>query len=422
MPNFPLHTGLKGFPTLHPDVPVEAVALQGWHVLGSALPTPLATLRQSALMHNMAWMQAWADRKGVALAPHGKTTLSTQIMRDQLQTGAWGLTFANVHQLQWGLEAGAQRFIIANQVLADADLSALHAMLSQRPDIEVFFLLDSLAQWRAIEVWSQRSACTRVWQVLVEMGTDGFRTGCRNTAQALALAQAIADSPVGSLAGVECYEGGLANVQADPSPEAVTALVRRVHGTVLAIDEAGLWGREQVLLSAGGSAIFDLILPVIQGLSLSRPVLGVLRSGCYVTHDHGHYARYLTRVLEREGLIKGLQPALQVWAMVQSVPEPGLAILNTGRRDVSFDQQMPVPLLWASAGEQEAKAVPTGWQVQALSDQHAHMYVPVDGPQPAVGDKVALGISHPCTTFDKWAWMAVVDDEGAVTGAITTGF
>jgi D-serine dehydratase len=50
------------------------------------------------------------------------------------------------------------------------------------------------------------------------------------------------------------------------------------------------------------------------------------------------------------------------------------------------------------------------------------MHVPVDGPQPAVGDKVALGISHPCTTFDKWAWMAVLDDEGAVTGAITTGF
>lgn len=422
MPNFPLHTGLKGFPTLHTDVPVEAVARQGWHVLGSALPTPLATLRQSALMHNMAWMQAWADRKGVALAPHGKTTLSTQIMHDQLLTGAWGLTFANVHQLQWGLEAGAQRFIIANQVLADADLSALDAMLSQRTDIEVFFLVDSLAQWRAIEIWSQRSACTRVWQVLVEMGTDGFRTGCRNTAQALALAQAIADSPVGSLAGVECYEGGLANVQADPSPEAVTALVRRVHGTVQAIDQAGLWGREQVLLSAGGSAIFDLILPVIQGLTLSRPVLGVLRSGCYVTHDHGHYARYLTRVLEREGLTEGLQPALQVWAMVQSVPEPGLAILNAGRRDVSFDQQMPVPLLWASAGQQQAKSVPAGWQVQSLSDQHAHMCVPVDGPQPAVGDKVALGISHPCTTFDKWAWMAVVDDEGAVTGAITTGF
>lgn len=422
MRNFPLHPGLKGFPTLHPDVPVEAVAQQGWHVLGSALPTPLATLRQSALMHNMAWMQAWADRKGVALAPHGKTTLSTQLMRDQLQAGAWGLTFANVHQLQWGLEAGAQRFIIANQVLADADLYSLDIMLTQRPDIEVFFLVDSLAQWRAIEVWSQRSACTRVWQVLVEMGTDGFRTGCRNTAQALALAQAIADSRVGSLAGVECYEGGLANVQADPSPEAVTALVRRVHGTVQAIDQARLWGREQVLLSAGGSAIFDLILPVIQGLTLSRPVLGVLRSGCYVTHDHGHYARYLTRVLEREGLTEGLQPALQVWAMVQSVPEPGLAILNAGRRDVSFDQQMPVPLLWAGAGELQAKAAPTGWQVQALSDQHAHMRVPVDGPQPAVGDKVALGISHPCTTFDKWAWMAVVDDEGAVTGAITTGF
>ena len=422
MRDFPLHSGLKGFPTLHADVPVDAVGRQGWHVLGPELPLPLATLRQSALAHNMAWMQAWANRKGVALAPHGKTTLSAQLMREQLRAGAWGLTFANVHQLQWGLEAGAQRFIIANQVLADADLCSLDALLTQNPQTQVYFLVDSLAQWRAIEAWAQRTCCRRVWHVLVEMGTDGFRTGCRSTAQALALAQAVADSAVGCLAGVECYEGGLAQVQADPSPEAITALVRRVHAVVQAIDQAGLWGGEQVLLSAGGSAIFDLILPVITGLSLSRPVLGVLRSGCYVTHDHGHYAQYLTRVLQREGLSEGLQPALQVWALVQSVPEPGLAILNAGRRDVSFDQQMPVPLLWAQAGQLQAKPAPAAWQVRALSDQHAHMHVPVDGPQPAVGDKVALGISHPCTTFDKWAWMAVLDDEGAVTGAITTGF
>ena len=422
MQDLVLHTGLKGFPTLHPDVPLQAIGQQGWHVSGTEWPLPLATLRQSALAHNMAWMQAWADRKGVALAPHGKTTLSPQLMREQLNAGAWGLTFANVHQMQWGLEAGAKRFIIANQVLAEADLHALDVMLTQHPGIEVFFLVDSLAQWRAIEAWAQRTSCTRVWQVLVEMGTDEFRTGCRSPAQALELAQTIAASPVGCLAGVECYEGGLASAQSDPSPEAITALVRRVHQSVQAMDAADLWGREQVLLSAGGSAIFDLILPVISGLILSRPVLGVLRSGCYVTHDHGHYAQYLTRVLVREGLSEGLQPALQVWAMVQSVPEPGLAILNAGRRDLSFDQQMPRPLLWVRAGQQELVQVPSGWRVHALSDQHAHMHVPLDGPQPGVGDKVALGISHPCTTFDKWAWMAVVDDEGAVTGAITTGF
>lgn len=422
MQDFSLHTGLKGFPTLHPDVPLDAVGQQGWHVLGAELPLPLATLRRSALTHNMAWMQAWANRKGVALAPHGKTTLSPQLMREQVRAGAWGLTFANVHQLQWGLETGAQRFIIANQVLTDADLRSLDVIFTQHPGVEVYFLVDSLAQWRAIEAWAQRTACTRVWQVLVEMGTDGFRTGCRNPAQALELAQTIADSPVGYLAGVECYEGGLASAQSDPSPEAITALVRCVHQAVQAIDEAGLWGGKQVLLSAGGSAIFDLILPVISGLTLTRTVLGVLRSGCYVTHDHGHYAQYLTRVLAREGLSEGLKPALQVWAMVQSVPEPGLVILNAGRRDLSFDQQMPMPLLWVQAGHRDVSHVPSGWKVNALSDQHAHMHVPLDGPQPSVGDKVALGISHPCTTFDKWAWMAILDDEGAVTGAITTGF
>ena len=419
---FELDHRLKGYPILAGGTPIEQIGARQWHVLDDVLPYPLATLRTSALMHNLVWMQAWAQRKGVQLAPHGKTTMSPELFRLQLQAGAWGMTVANVHQLQLALAAGAQRCIIANQVLADADLDGLDALLSQQAGARVWFLVDSLAQLAMVEDWKRRRASGRRFDVLLELGTPGFRTGCRSHDEALALARALAASPAVRLGGVECYEGGLASCDSAHDSEAVSVLVRRVRSVVQAIDTEGLWGDDQLLITAGGSAIFDLVIPLLTGYPLSRPVQGVLRSGCYVTHDHGRYANFLRLVEQREGLHSSLQPAIEIWAMVQSVPEPGLALLSAGRRDVSFDQRMPLPVRWAARGSRVIQMAPAHWEVHALSDQHAHMRFDPSGPVPRVGDRVALGISHPCTTFDKWRWMALVDDGAQITGAIGTHF
>ena len=49
------------------------------------------------------------------------------------------------------------------------------------------------------------------------------------------------------------------------------------------------------------------------------------------------------------------------------------------------------------------------------------MTVPASAPF-RVGDMVACGISHPCTTFDKWRLLFIVDDDYTVTSAIRTFF
>ena len=419
---FQLDHRTKGFPVLATATTPDQIGSLGWRVLDDVMPYPLATLRTSALAHNLNWMQDWARRKGAHLAPHGKTTMSPELFRMQLQAGAWGITVANVHQLQLALEVGAQRSIIANQVLADADLDGLDALLTRYPNARACFLVDSLAQLGLIEDWAHRRGSRRCFDVLLELGTDGFRTGCRTHEEALVLARALAASAAVRLGGVECYEGGLASGDNAHDTEAVSALVRRVRSVVQAIDGEALWEDEQLLISAGGSAIFDLVIPLLSAYALSRPVQGVLRSGCYVTHDHGNYSRFLRLIEQREGLGSSLQPALEVWAMVQSVPEPGLALLSAGRRDVSFDQRMPMPVRWSARGSQAIEPTPSHWQVQALSDQHAHMRLDPAGQAPQVGDRVALGISHPCTTFDKWRWMALVDEQAHITGAISTRF
>ena len=412
----------KSYPLHAAPCRAADIGQKGWNVLADDLAYPLAVIRRSALAHNIAWMQDYARRKGVTLAPHGKTTMSPELFAQQLAGGAWGLTFATIYQLAVGVEAGARRAIIANQVVCDADLDGLEMLLAGHGDLRVWFLVDSIAQLSLIEDWAKRRQSRRRFDVLVEIGIPGQRTGCRTLEEALALAEAISRSPAAQLGGIECYEGGLARCDSEHDAHEVTALVERVLEVARRCDAQNLFHEGTMLLTAGGSAVFDLVVPLLRAQGMSRPVQGVLRSGCYVTHDDGNYARFLKQVEKREGLDSSLRAALEVWAIVQSVPEPGLALLTCGRRDISYDLEMPIPVRHAPRGARVAADAPAGWTVSALNDQHAYLRFDPSGAVPKVGDRVALGISHPCTTFDKWRWMALVDDDMAVTGAISTRF
>jgi D-serine dehydratase len=419
---FTLDAHSKSFPLAAAACTSDTIAAKGWNLLADDLAYPVVALRTSALAHNVAWMQNFAERKGIDLAPHGKTTMSPELFAKQLAAGAWGLTFATIFQLAVGVQAGARRAIIANQVVCDADLDSLHHLLQQHADLRVWFLVDSLAQLALIEDWAVRRGATRRFDVLVEMGVPGQRTGCRTLDEALTLAKAISVSPAAQLGGIECYEGGVARCESEHDAREVTELVRRVTEVARQCDTRGLFADPEILLTAGGSAVFDLVVPLLRTRGLSRPVRGVLRSGCYITHDHGNYARFLKVLEQREGLDSSLRPALEVWAMVQSVPEPGLALLTCGRRDVSYDLEMPMPVRLARRGAREAVDAPTGWTISALNDQHAYLRFDPAGAVPAVGDRVALGISHPCTTFDKWRWLPLIEDDWSVSGAISTHF
>ena len=415
----------KSFPLNSAPLTSRDIAARKWNLLADDLAYPLAVLNRPALNHNLAWMQAYAQRKRVHLAPHGKTTMSPELFRMQLDAGAWGLTFATIFQLGVGVESGVRKAIIANQVLAAADLAGLRGLLQAHRDLQVWFLVDSLAQLSLIEQWTSTQPDFKPFDVLLEIGVAGKRTGCRTQEEALTLARAIAASSAVRLCGVECYEGNAALCDNDHDVAAVSELVRRVLEITHACDAEQLFADDTILLTAGGSAVFDLVLPLLTGSGLSKLVEGVLRSGCYVTHDHGHYQRYLNLVQQREGLQESLLPALEVWTMVQSVPEPGLAFLTCGRRDISYDIELPMPQRLARAGVrrmEQVVATPPDWRITALNDQHAYLAFDPTGLVPCVGDRVVLGLSHPCTTFDKWRWMVIAEEDGLVTGAIHTCF
>ncbi|MER7501402.1 alanine racemase [Nonomuraea pusilla] len=353
----------------------------GRSVLEGELGFPLMVVHREALEHNIATMAAFARDHGMELSPHVKTHMSGEIAAMQLAAGAWGLTVATPRQAQAARGFGARRVLVANQVVDPAGLAWAARELERDPEFEFLCFADSEA---GVDILS-RHAGPRPFRVLVELGHAGGRAGCRTLDELLAVAAHAQRAPGVELAGVAGYEGGLKT--AEDVKEYLGLLQDAVEHLRV----------RTPVLSVGGSQWFDVI-----GRELvATQAVVVLRSGAYVTHDDGYYHdRTPFNRIEGE-----LRPALEVWAHVLSTPEPGLAIVGMGKRDAPYDEGLPV----ARRG---------GVTVTRMQDQHT--IVQAEGLRP--GDLLAFGISHPCTAFDKWRRLPVVDRDYRVVGVVTTNF
>jgi D-serine dehydratase len=395
------------------------VGKQGWNVLAGDMPMPLAVIRESVLKANSAWMSAFSAANDLKIAPHGKTTMAPQLFDLQITDGAWAITVATMQQLAVARHFGVKRVILANQPIGRQEIACCFEAL-QQPGFELYCLADSVAGVGLLAEAAKGHAGANPLRVFVEIGFMGGRTGARTREEALAVARAVAGAPGLRLSGFECFEG----LHSDSA--GADKLLDEVIAVAAAASAEGLLGPEPLVLSAGGTALFDRVGEKFNAASLGRPLLKVLRSGCYLTHDDLGYSASFRRIMLETSLKLppgGLEPALEVWAYVQSRPERGRSLLTLGKRDVTYDSALPVPLRWYRPGGAMARPepMPAGHTVLALNDQHCHLGTPDESPL-QVGDMVAFGIAHPCLTFDKWAVLMLVDDDWNVTGAIRTFF
>ncbi|MEZ5656331.1 MAG: amino acid deaminase [Sphingobium sp.] len=416
----------KGIPA-QADLALGEVGEQGWRLLQGDIPLPAAVLLRSAIDHNIAWMRAFTEMTGIRLCPHGKTSMSPQLFDLQLRAGAWGITAATVSHLHVYRRFGVQRILLANQLIDPGGIRFVLSELDRDPSFDFYCLVDSIESVRILENSIAEHGCSRPLQVLLEVGQQAGRTGARSVDDAIAVAQAVnAASPALALRGIEGFEGVLEGASA----ETTLARIDRLFADMLAVaqicDRKGLFAEmdDGIILSAGGSQYFDLPLKLRSFESLSQRSSFVLRSGCYVTHDSSWFRDYAEaiaiRMPEINQLGPGLRPAIEVWAHVQSLPEPGLAIVAMGKRDCSFDVHMPTPIKWCKASSDVPQTL-SGHHVAKLNDHHCYLDLPENSPL-SVGDKVGFGIAHPCTTFDRWEVMLTVDDTYAINGAVKTFF
>jgi D-serine dehydratase len=401
--------------------------VEAQNILREDLPLPVAVLRASVLERNLAEFQQFSEAAGVLLCPHGKTTMAPALFRRQLAAGSWGLTFANGPQVRAARQHGVPRIFYANELVGAADIRYVCSELRRDPGFEFYCLADSVA---GVRLLAERIAALgpngpgRPVNVLVEGGLAGARCGVRDVATAVEVAEAVrAAAPHLALAGVEGFEGlARARDGGDREP-VVREFLAFLAQIATALDQRDLFDVPEVLLTAGGSAFFDVVVDVLTRTRLSRPTRVMLRSGCYLSEDWGLYRKALADLHARtRSSVPDLEPALEVWAQVLSVPEPGLLILSAGRRDFGQDAGHPIALTHVHRGSTDRRPLlDAGWTMTGVSDQHAHMTVP-PGHGAEVGDLVALGPSHPCTTFDKWRTLYLVDDDYTVTEEVPTFF
>ena len=420
----PIAATEKGFGVIAARQPVTSASLGGQRppLFGSGFTTPLLVLRESAVAHNIAAMAAYCAAAGVRLAPHGKTTMAPQLVARQLAAGAWAVTAATIGQVLVFRAFGVPRVLLANELTDPAGISWLAGEMAADPAFECYLYVNSVAGVRLLDSSLRAHGAARPVPVLVELGYPGGRTGCRDIGEAIAVAREAAAARTLRVAGAAGYEGGIGH---DREAQTLAGIARYCR-TLRSLGEhlAAIAAPGEVILSAGGSAFFDVVVrELTDGRAGGRAPAVVLRSGVYVAFDHGLYAGMApgggTRAAGRGQPGPALEPALELWAHVLSRPEPGLALACAGRRDVSFDAGLPVPLRFRQAGGQLIPAA--GSRVSALDDQHAYVRLAA-GTGLAPGDLVCLGVSHPCTTFDKWRVIPVVDDSYHVVDAVHTFF
>jgi D-serine deaminase-like pyridoxal phosphate-dependent protein len=363
---------------------------------------PLLVLDDDALRHNIQTLADWLDQRAISHAPHIKTHLSAELTRRQLAAGAWGVTVASPRQARWAADFGAQRILIANEVLDPAGLRTI-AELQQR-GLWITFLLDSTRGVQVAETVLDGDPVP----VLIELGSPGARSGCRDRVSTIELASAVHSSPRLLLAGVETYEGSVPGTTPDERLANIDKLLLELVAVAEELAGAGLFDTDEVILSAGGSTYFDRAATILGQVRLSLPSRIVLRPGAYITHDHLLYrdsAPFGNRLPE----VPAFRAAATLWCRVLSRPEPGLAIIGAGKRDCAYDAGLPMVI--GLTGDDGTVRDADGITVSRLNDQHGYLDLP-PGCEIEPGDLVQLGLSHPCTILDKVDEVPVFDAAG----------
>ena len=393
----------KGFPLDSYGKAIDKFLRTKPNIFSSRFQFPIMVLKETALKQNIDRMARFCKSVGAELAPHVKTTMSPQIAQMQVSAGAYALTIANFWQAEIFRNYGFKKLIIANEILDPAAIEAI-SILNAKNKAEIIFYVDSLA---GLDIIKKHTPSNGKQNLFIEIGTDMGRGGVRDLDLAVAIAKNISEDDRLNLRGVTGFEGAVPNAaRTEQGENSVTEFCKKI---VEAAKRIYLYKSSyEFIISAGGSAYFDIVAKELS--KFDEPIILLLRSGGYVTHD----SRYYEEIYPFKGSNDAFLPAIEVWAQIISAPEKGFGVLNLGKRDVGCDLHNPIPIL-----KYDGKLSKFSGEVEKLNDQHGFLR---SNQNFAVSELIGLGISHPCTTFDKWRLIPLVNDNYDVVDCIHTFF
>ena len=393
----------KGFPIDSYGKTLEQFLATNPNLFTANFQFPIMVLKESAVKNNIAQMMSFCNSVDAQLAPHVKTTMSPQLAQMQVAAGATALTVANFWQGRIFLKHGFKNLIIANEVLDPTAIAEI-AKINKQKQAEIIFYVDSIL---ALEIIQKHTPSEGEQNLFIEIGTENGRGGVRELSLVEQLAQRIRTDKRLNLIGVTGFEGAVPDAARGRRGE--KKISKFCQKIVAAAELAYPYKSDQpFVISAGGSAYFDIVARELNKFEKPRRLL--LRSGGYITHDH----KYYEEIYPFASTDRSFQPAIEVWAQVISKPEKGFGVLNLGKRDIGNDLHNPIPIKSYDGQVKSFSAV-----IEKLNDQHGYLR----GKQEfSLAQLIGLGISHPCTTFDKWGLIPLVNDDYDLIDCLQTFF
>ena len=393
----------KGFPIDSYGKTLEQFLATKPNLFTANFQFPIMVLKEAAIKNNIAQMMSFCNSVDAQLAPHVKTTMSPQLAQMQVAAGATALTVANFWQGRIFLKHGFKNLIIANEVLDPTAIAEI-AKINKQKQAEIIFYVDSIL---ALEIIQKHTPSEGEQNLFIEIGTENGRGGVRELSLVEQLAQRIKADQRLNLIGVTGFEGAVPDAARGRRGE--KKISKFCQKIVAAAELAYPYKSDQpFVISAGGSAYFDIVARELNKFEKPRRLL--LRSGGYITHDHKYYEEIYPFALSD----RSFQPAIEVWAQVISKPEKDFGVLNLGKRDIGNDLHNPIPIKSYDGQVKSFSAV-----IEKLNDQHGYLR----GKQEfSLAQLIGLGISHPCTTFDKWGLIPLVNDDYDLIDCLQTFF
>lgn len=281
----------------------------------TTIDTPAAVISLEKMQRNIARMQQQANALGVRFRPHVKTTKCADVVAAQRQAGATGITVSTLKEADQFFAQGVTDILYA---VGMAPHRLAHALDLRQRGCQLQILTDSVQGAQAIADFGKQHG--HVFEVLIEIDTDGHRSGIQpEDAVLLEVGQVLHQGGM-RLAGVLTHAGSSYELH---TPQALMQLAEQERtGCVRAAQRLRQAGLPCEIVSVGSTPT-ALAAASLQGVT-------ELRAGVYVFFD---------LVMRNVGVCREEDIALSVLTtVIGHQADKGWAIVDAGWMAMSRDR------------------------------------------------------------------------------------
>ncbi|CAN1600872.1 DSD1 family PLP-dependent enzyme [Pseudomonas mediterranea] len=364
-----------------------------------SLDTPVAVVDVSRMQRNIQRMQNQADRQGVRLRPHVKTTKCERVVAAQVKAGAQGITVSTLKEAQAFFAQGITDILYA---VAMAPTKLNQALELRRAGCSLTIVTDSVAGARAITDFCRTHG--ERFEVFIEIDSDHHRSGVRSDDPVLIEIARILHEGGAVLKGVMTHAGESYKLNTLEALQEIAEIERsECVAAAQAIRSAGLQCQEVSV----GSTPTALSAVHLDGVT-------ELRAGVYVFFD---------LVMHNVGVCQLDELALSVLTtVIGHQPEKGWIITDSGWMAMSRDrgtQSQQCDFGYGLVCDAEGKLI-DGLQLRSANQEHGvasfeeGQKVDVEQRFP-IGTRLRILPNHACATGAQYPAYEALEENGAIS-------